>query len=41
MIAVSNIKGILKPKGKISNEWCRHYPYQRPTKVLVWNCLEI
>ena len=26
--------GFLKPKGKISNRWCCHYPYQTPTKVL-------
>jgi len=31
----------LKPKGKIENEWCRYYPYQRPTKVLVRSKLEI
>ena len=35
MIADTNIRGDLKPKGKIENEWCRYYPYQRLTKVLI------
>ena len=32
-IAGSNIREDLKPKGKMENEWCRYYPYHRPTKV--------
>jgi len=37
----SNIRGDLKPKGKIENEWCRYCPYQRLTKVLVRSNLKI
>ena len=35
IIADTIIKGDLKPKGKIKNEWCRYYPYQRSTKILI------
>ena len=41
MIADTNIRGYLKPKGKIENEWCRYCPYQRLTKVLVRSNLKI
>jgi len=27
IIAVSNLKVDLKPKGKMENEWCRYRPY--------------
>ena len=41
MIACSNIKVDLKPKGKMKNEWCRYRPYQQPTKVVVRSKLKV
>ena len=40
-IAGSNMREDLKPKGKMENEWCRYYPYHRPTKVSIWSNLKI